>query len=275
MSAVGVLLGLVLAQRTARIVGLNTSKVWNLCIVGLFSALITQRLLLVLLNLSDIRLHPQWMLALSMIQHPLLTGAGAAVAVGMATCYALRGGMPLAATADALAAPLSLGLAFEQFGTLFAGSGFGIETTVRWAVTYTNPLAARWSGTPLGVPLHPVQAYAALAFVTLSLLLLVLLPARRQQGDIAGLWLLGAGVIVFITEFWRDPEGRGSLLHGALDGPQAAAILFVIAGALAMLQRKGKETEQDQKQPEAELQRKAPGTELDRTIRAENEANHG
>jgi phosphatidylglycerol:prolipoprotein diacylglycerol transferase len=158
---------------------------------------------------------------------------------------------------------------------LFAGSGFGTETTARWAVTYSEPLAARWSGTPLGVPLHPVQVYAALAFLTLSLWLLVLLPARRQQGDIAGLWLVGAGVTVFITEFWRDREGRGSLLHGALDGPQAAAILFVIAGALVMLQRRLQEIEQDQKQPEADLQRKAPGTGLDRTISAENEANHG
>ncbi len=36
---------------------------------------------------------------------------------------------------------------------------------MRWAVIYTSPLAARWSGTPLGIPLHPVQGYAALAFL--------------------------------------------------------------------------------------------------------------
>ena len=110
---------------------------------------------------------------------------------------------------------------------------------VRWAVTYTNPLAARWSGTPLGVPLHPVQAYAALAFLSLSILLLVWLPARRQQGDVVGLWLLGTGVAVFLTELWRDPEGRGALLGGALDGPQVAAMLLVLAGGLVLLERKG------------------------------------
>ena len=133
--------------------------------------------------------------------------------------------LPLRQTADALAAPLALGLAFEQLGALLAGSGYGTEATVRWAVTYTNPLAARWSGTPLGIPLHPVQAYAALAFLTLSILLLLSLPARRQQGDVAGLFLMGTGVAVFVTEFWRDPEGRGALLGGALDGPQAAAVV--------------------------------------------------
>jgi phosphatidylglycerol:prolipoprotein diacylglycerol transferase len=83
-----------------------------------------------------------------------------------------------------------------------------------------------------------VQAYAAVAFLSLSLLLLVWLPYRRQQGDVAGLWLLGSGVVVYLTEIWRDADGRGSMLGGALDGPQAAAILMVLAGGLALLERK-------------------------------------
>ena len=46
-----------------------------------------------------------------------------------------------------------------------------------------------WSGTPLGVPLHPVQAYAALAFLTLAVFLLVwqpaIAPARRSRRHLA------------------------------------------------------------------------------------------
>jgi phosphatidylglycerol:prolipoprotein diacylglycerol transferase len=167
--------------------------------------------------------------------------------VGAAFLYARWKRLPLGNTADALAAPLALGLAFEQLGALLAGSGYGTEATVPWAVTYTNPLAARWSGTPLGIPLHPVQAYLGLAFLALSVLLLAGLPARRQEGDGAGLFLLGAGAVVFLTEFWRDPEGRGALLGGALDGPQAAAVLLVLAGGLILLERKV--TGQDLKSP--------------------------
>jgi phosphatidylglycerol:prolipoprotein diacylglycerol transferase len=236
-AAVGVLLGLFLAQRTARIAGLNAGQVWNLCVVTLFAALLGQRALLVALNWSDLRRHPAWMLALAMIHHPLLAAAGALAGAGAAVLYAHRRRLPLATTADALAAPVALGLAFEQLGALLAGSGYGTETAVRWAVTYTNPLAAHWSGTPLGVPLHPVQAYAALAFLSLSILLLVWLPERRRQGDVAGLWLLGTGVVVFLTELWRDPEGRGMLPGGALDGPQVVAILLVLAGGLMLMER--------------------------------------
>jgi phosphatidylglycerol:prolipoprotein diacylglycerol transferase len=238
-AAVGVLLALFLAQRTAHTTGLDPGKIWNLCLVSLFAALVCSRLLLVALNWSALRLHPSWMLTLAMVHHPLLGAFGALAAAVAAVLYGRGQRLPLMSTADALAAPVALGLAFEQFGALLAGSGYGTETAARWAVTYTDPLAALWSGAPLGVALHPVQAYAALGFLALSICLLLWLPYRRQSGDAAGLLLLGAGVVVFITEFWRDSEGRGALLGGALNGPQCAAILLVVAGGLVLLERKG------------------------------------
>lgn len=233
-AALGVLLALMLAQRTARIAGIAPAHIWNLCIVALFAALVGSRLLLIALNWRDVTQHPMWMMGLATIHHPLLVAAGVLLGGAAAFLYAHRNHLPLRATADALAAPIALGLACEQLGALLAGSGFGTDARIPWAVTYTNILAARWSGAPLGIPVHPVQAYAAIAFLTLSVLLLVLLPARRQPGDNAGVALIGASLTVFITEIWRDWEGRGSLLHGALDGPQLAAIVMLIAGALLL-----------------------------------------
>jgi phosphatidylglycerol:prolipoprotein diacylglycerol transferase len=246
LAAVGVLLALLLAQRTARVAGLNAGQVWNLCVVSLFAALVGQRLLLVVIHWSDLRLHPSWMLGLALIHHPLLAAAGTLAGAVAALLVVRWQKMPFWTTADALAAPLALGLAFEQLGALLAGSGYGTVAAVRWAVTCTSPLAARWSGTPLGIPLHPVQAYAALALLTLSIFLLVWLPTRRQQGDVAGLGLLGAGVAIYFTEFWRDPAGRGSLLGKALDGPQLVAILLVLAGALVLLESKNRQTKNEE-----------------------------
>jgi phosphatidylglycerol:prolipoprotein diacylglycerol transferase len=238
MAAMGVLLALFLAQRTARIAGVNAAAVWNLCVVSLFAALVGQRLLLLLMNWSDVRRHPSWILDLAMIHDPLLSAAGALAGVASAVVYARRKRLALWTTADALVAPLALGLVFEQVGALLAGSGFGTETSMRWAVIYTNPLAARWSGTPLGISLHPVQAYAALGFLTLSILLMIWLPTRQQQGDVAGIGLLGMGVVVFISEIWRDPEGRGALFGGVLNGPQATAVVLVLVGGLMLLERR-------------------------------------
>jgi phosphatidylglycerol:prolipoprotein diacylglycerol transferase len=274
VTALGALLALFLAERTARIAGIDAGKVWNLCVAALFAALAGSRLLLVALNWSALRLHPAWLLGLAMVHHPLLGAFGALAAAVVAVLYGRWQRLPFWKTADALAAPVAMGLAFEQWGALLAGAGYGIEAgkgiAARWAVTYTHPLAQLWSGAPLGVELHPVQAYAALGFLTLSISLMALcqgttlvvpqnpekeeralapegkylgifpssfLSYRRQPGDLAGLFLLGAGVAIYFTEFWRDQVGRGALPGVALDGPQLAAILMVVAGGLTLMER--------------------------------------
>jgi len=175
-----------------------------------------------------------------MVHHPLLTGAGALAALAVSAWYVRWQKMSALATADALAAPLAIGLAFEQFGALLAGSGFGTDADPKlpWAVTYSSTLAYRWSGTPLGVPLHPVQAYAAISFLTLAIFLVMWIPMRRQRGDLAGICLMGLGTVIYLTEIWRDPEGRGLILRGALDGPQIVAVVFVIAAGFILRERK-------------------------------------
>jgi phosphatidylglycerol:prolipoprotein diacylglycerol transferase len=238
VTAVGVLSALFLSQRTARTAGLDAGKVWNLCVGAVFAAIVSSLLLQVVLNWSVLRLYPLLILTLSIAHHPLLGALAALIAVVTAVQYGRWQRLPLWSTADALAAPVALVLAFEQLGALLAGSGYGTESTARWAVTCTNPMAALWSGAPLGVALHPVQAYAALGFLALAILLLLWLPHRRQRGDVAGLLLPGVGVVVFVTEFWRDHEVRGALLGGVLDGPQLAAILLVVAGGWVLLERK-------------------------------------
>jgi phosphatidylglycerol:prolipoprotein diacylglycerol transferase len=265
ITALGVLAALVLAQRTARIVGVDPGKVWNLCILSLFAAMAATRLLLVAANWSVLRSHPAWVLGLGVVHHPLLAGSGALAGAGCAAWYARHTKLPFRATADALAPPLAAGLACEQLGALAAGSGYGMDAgpQVGWAVTYSNPLAAIWSGTPLGVPLHPVQAYAALAFFALAVLLWVWLPLERLRGDVAGLWLMGAGAAIYLTEIWRDwtgreltgreLSGRGSLLHLAIDGPQIAAIFLVLAGALTLRESKNALRERNAA-PDAESQ---------------------
>jgi phosphatidylglycerol:prolipoprotein diacylglycerol transferase len=237
LAAVGVVLALTLALHTARKIGLDPNRIWSLCILMLFTALAGSRLLLVIANWSVLRTHPVWMLSLAMVHHPLLAAIGSFIAIAVGTLYARWHHLPLRSTADALAAPAALGLGFEQVGALLAGSGYGTGARVPWAISYTDPLAARWSGAPLEIPLHPVQAYAAVCFFAIALMLMLWLPRRKQNGDLAGIFLMATGTVLFITEFWRDPIGRGALLHGMLKGPQAAGLVCVIAGAVLLLER--------------------------------------
>jgi len=240
IAALGVVAALLLAQHTARTAGLPPGHIWNLCVISMFAALVGARLLLVIVNWAVLSNHPSWLLELGVIHHPLVGAAGALAGAACAWLYVRWQKLPLLAVADVIAAPLALGLAFEQMGQLLAGSGYGTAAGphLPWAVTYTDLLALRWSGAPLGIPLHPVQAYAALGFLAVSILLLVLMPRLGRRGDTAGLWLMGTSVTVYITELWRDPTGRGSTLGGLLDGPQIAAIILVLAGAFMLRERR-------------------------------------
>ena len=240
IAALGVVLALLLAQHTARIVRLNPNHLWNLCVIALFAAMVGSRLFLLAMNWRLLLRHPTWILMLAMIHHPLVGAAGAVAGVACAWIYARWQKLPLIPVADAVAAPLALGLAFEQLGELLSGSGYGLDAGagLHWAVTYTDPLAAQWSGTPLGVPLHPVQAYAALAFLLLAIFLLTLLRRLKHRGDAAGLWLMGTGAATYLTELWRDRAGRESVFGGILDGPQIAAIVLVLASTLLLRERR-------------------------------------
>lgn len=238
VAALGVLLALALVLYMARKLHLDPNRIWNLSVIMLFTSLAGARLLLVIANWTALRHHPLWMLSLAMVHHPLVGAIEILLALAVGGAYVLLRQMPWRTTADALAAPTALGLGFEQVGALLAGSGYGTGTHVPWAVTYTDPLAARWSDVPLGIPVHPVQAYAALCSFAIALAIAWWLPRRRQNGDLAGIFLMATGATMFITEFWRDPLGRGALFRGMLKAPQLAGIILVLTGAFLLLERK-------------------------------------
>jgi len=239
VAALGVLVALALAQRTAVQCGFNPRHAWNMLVLAVFSALAVSRLVLIAMNLSDLQRHPRWLLAVAMVHHPLLSAVGIAGAVLAVLAYVRWARLPMAAVADCLAAPVSLGMAFEQLGALLAGSDYGLESTVAWTVTYTSYFAARWSGTPLGIPLHPVQAYAAIGALALTAITAAVtfgwLRWLRRGGDAAGVWLIGAGALLFVTELFRDWEGRGVLFSGAVDIPQLVGLGLVLCGGAVLV----------------------------------------
>lgn len=237
VAALGLLFALFLTQRTARLCAINPREIWNLSILSIIAAIIGSRILIGLWNFSLVLHHPLWLLAFNLVHHPLLATAGALTGTLAAIAYARAVKIPLIPLADSLAAPLALGLGFEQLATFLAGSGYGLSTTSHWAVTYTDPLAALWSGTPLNIPLHPVQLYAAAAAFLIAIASWLLLKHRRQSGDVAGFALLSGGTALFLTEFLRNRTGRGYILGGSLDGPQLAALWLILIGAWLLIER--------------------------------------
>lgn len=140
--------------------------------------------------------------------------------------------LPLSPTMDALTPGVALGQAIGRLGCLAAGCCYGTECHAPWAVTFTNPEATNFSGTPLDMPLHPVQLYNSLANFLVMGLLLLLGRKRRFKGQVAAAYFLLEGLGRTITEIWRGDLDRGMWFGVSwLSTGRLTGLLFVAIGA--------------------------------------------
>jgi len=235
-AAIALIAALAMAAHTARRLALDPNKIWNLSIIGIFTALLGSRLLLVLFHLRDFASHPIWMLGLVTIRSRGIFYGGVALAICACLGYIFANRLPLRRTLDCLAPAAALGLAITNLGALAAGSNYGMPTDKPWGVVYKHGLAALWSGTPLGIRLHPVQLYEALILFSLLGLLLFWLPRRAHDGDQAGTFLFVYGLALYFLDFYRG--NRSFVFHEAFTVTQIIAIGSVLAGAALWIRRK-------------------------------------
>jgi phosphatidylglycerol:prolipoprotein diacylglycerol transferase len=205
--AAAYILGLKLAMVRASRVGLDQARVLDLGIYIIISALVGAKLLLLLLDYRSFTSSPAAFLAL--VRAGGVFYGGLILAITVALVYIRRAGLPLWTTCDVFAPGIALGHVVGRFGCFFAGCCYGKETTVAWAVTFTNPVAAENTGTPLNVPLHPTQLYEAGAeLAILGLLLATERKGRPFPGRTFWLYLLLYAVSRFVIEIYRgDPRG--------------------------------------------------------------------
>ena len=205
--AAAYLVGLKLAMVRARARGLDQTRVLDLGIYIIISALVGAELLLLVTDFSTYTSNPRELLALA--RSGGVFYGGLIVAVGVALWYIRRIGLPLWTTCDVFAPGIALGHVTGRLGCLAAGCCYGKPTTVSWAITFTNPLAAANVGTPLGIPLHPTQLYeAGAALVILVMLLATERRGRPFPGRTFWSYMFLYAVSRYIIEMYRgDPRG--------------------------------------------------------------------
>ncbi len=145
--------------------------------------------------------------------------------------FSWRRGLPLLIALDVAALGAAIGQAIGHVGCLIGGDSYGIPTSLPWAVIYPNSN----SMAPLGVPLHPTQAYEAILLLALFAGLWVGREALGRFGDgvVAAAYLLGLAAIRFGLFFLRDePSVAFGLKTAQLLGlgiAGLAVVLFLVA----------------------------------------------
>ena len=205
--AAAYLFGLKLAMVRAKSRGLDQTRILDLGIYIIISALVGAKLLLLITDFSTFVDNPRELLSLA--RSGGVFYGGLILAVSVALWYIRRIGLPLWTTCDVFAPGIALGHVVGRLGCLFAGCCYGKPTSVPWAITFTDPFAAANVGTPLNVPLHPTQLYEAGAE---AVILLVLLATEKRGRPYPGrtfwLYILLYSISRYVIEIYRgDPRG--------------------------------------------------------------------
>ena len=222
-------------MRGGRRAGLNPDAVVSLGLWAIVGALAGAKVLLVLRSIGDYVATPSELWSVS-----TLTSAGDFYGgfIGGLLAAALffwrHRDVPFWRLADLCAPAIALGQAIGRIGCFMAGDDYGRATTVPWAVTFTDPDAARIGGAPLGVPLHPVQLYESAVCLVLFGFLVWLGRRRHRDGNLILTYTALYAIARFVLEFFRGDADRGFVFGGLLSTSQFIGIIILglIVGVL-------------------------------------------
>jgi phosphatidylglycerol:prolipoprotein diacylglycerol transferase len=146
--------------------------------------------------------------------------------------------LPFWRAADLCGPAIALGQAIGRIGCFMAGDDYGRPAHLPWAVTFTDPDAARIGGAPLGIPLHPVQLYESIVCLVLFGVLVRLGQRKRFDGEVILAYTLLYAIARFILEFFRGDADRGFMFGGLLSTSQFIAVILGPAATAMWLVRR-------------------------------------
>ncbi|MBR2989998.1 MAG: prolipoprotein diacylglyceryl transferase [Solobacterium sp.] len=221
MIAVGVIVGLTVAERKARARGMSDSALDNMVWTGLICGLIGAKLLYLLVNLKEFLADPVRMIGSSgwVVYGGLICG------VAGAWFYARRKHLAFMDYFNLAAPQIALAQAFGRLGCFCAGCCYGKVTHSHFGVVFPAGSMA-----PAGVPLIPTQLISALGNFTIFLFLHQLEKNEAYRDRTAVLYIMLYSAGRFLIEFLRGDAERGAV--GILSTSQFIAVLVFAMGIL-------------------------------------------
>lgn len=138
--------------QAARRDGLNPDRLMSLSLWAIGGGILGAKLLLVVRSLPEYLAQPSQLWSFSFLESAGDFYGGFLGALAASAIYFWRHPeLPVWRAADLCGPAIALGQAIGRIGCFMAGDDYGRPTNVPWAVTFTDPDAARIGGAPLGV----------------------------------------------------------------------------------------------------------------------------
>jgi phosphatidylglycerol---prolipoprotein diacylglyceryl transferase len=236
LAVVAAVCGIALWMSLGRRTDIDPQKIQNAGLLAVVSIVLGARLAVVVANWRGFLEAPLLILAAGTLASGSAVGYGVLLAVIATVLYLLRSRVPLIRALDAAAPAVVLALAILDIADFAAGSHYGAPTALPWGVTYTSRFAARITGVPLGIALHPVQLYAAVGHFMIAVSLILMLRHAGRPAEVLGAALFADGVLRFFLAPLSGSYADAPALFHIVTASQATGMLMVALGGLCWLQ---------------------------------------
>ncbi len=216
-------------MRTARREGLDRERIASLGLWIIIGGVLGAKLMMVLRLLPDYIANPSdlWSLATLQSAGDFYGGFFGALIASL-LFFARHPDVPRWRTADICAPAIALGHGIGRIGCFMAGDDYGKPTDLPWGVVFRDPVATEIGGTPLGIPLHPVQLYESLTCFALFIFLVWLRRRKRFEGQIILAYAMLYALARFMLEYLRGDADRGFVFGGLLSVSQFIAVIVLL-----------------------------------------------
>lgn len=242
LALVAAFCGVALWGSIARRIALNASHIQNAGLIAVVSIVIGARLAVVIANWRGFLDAPLLILRAGTLNSGNAaifneqTG-GAVLAIVACSVYLLAKHISLPRALEAAAPAVALTAGILDIANFAAGSHYGAPTGAHWGVIYTSRFAARTTGVPLGIALHPVQLYGSVAHFILAAVLVVMLRHEGRTGEVLGTGLFAEGVLRFVLAPLSGEYASASVWFHTVTPAQGLAMMMVVLGGLCWLVR--------------------------------------
>lgn len=126
---------------------------------------------------------------------------------------------------DVMAITTCLVHMFGRLGCFLAGCCYGLPTTSKFGVVFSDPLC---QAQPKGVPLHPTQLYESCYIFLVMLFLLFMRSRRKFYGQLFLLYLMLYAAGRSVLEIFRGDEERGYVIGKYISHSQFIALVIIV-----------------------------------------------
>jgi phosphatidylglycerol:prolipoprotein diacylglycerol transferase len=209
---------------------ISQDELFSLFVYLLIISIVGARFFFVLINLNEFILYP---IGIFEVWHGgFVYYGGLIAAIVFMSLYVRRKKISLFKLADLFAPALPLGHTIGRMGCFFAGCCYGKESTLPWAIAFTNEHSMNITK----VCLHPTQLYEALGNFLLFLFLHFYSKKKHRNGMLLVIYFLGYAVLRFVIEFFRGDHER--MQYFSFSIAQIMSVFLFVIGVFIITCRK-------------------------------------